>query len=450
MIKKHTLLEALISLVLLAALAACGGTAPAATEAPAQDAAEDAPAANPVEAPAADEQTPLTVWTFEGESEEFLSLIEDFEAKHPNIDVELVDIPESEYGTKVDTALIAGEPPDVGFINDDKWIASGQFLPIGDKLKEEGINIEDYNEGTMAVNCDIDGEIYCIGTFIGALMLFYNKDLLDEAGMDYPSATEPLTMDEYAAMAIALTKEGKGQEDSVWGADTDIGIWWQDRRNFFSEDGRTVAGNLDDAATVHAFEKLVEMRDAGAIIQGNSAMAAEGFASEDMLAQGRLATSILENHLGITMMENTDIRWGVAPVPVEQAGDEPWTATWTDAYGIFTEADNPDAAMAFVTYMATEGNKLRAEQNLMPLNNTLAADWAGDSEARQQATQVIALARPGILVPGFWDIIGPLWDAYEGDMLEDGRPAQEVLTEYAPILQETLDQAWETWDSFSN
>ena len=178
-------------------------------------------------------------------------------------------------------------------------------------------------------------------------------------------------------------------------------------------------------------------------------MASEGFTSEDMLSTGQLATSILEAHLGITMMENTDIRWGVAPVPVETTGDEPWTATWTDAYGVFTDAKHRDAALKFVTYMATEGNNLRVEQGILPLKNELAAAWAGDSEARQQAVQVIALARPSLLVPGFWDIIGPLWDAYEGDMLEDGRDPQEVMTEYAPILQDTLDQAWETWDSFT-
>ncbi|MBE2220387.1 MAG: extracellular solute-binding protein [Anaerolineae bacterium] len=447
MLKKQAL-TIILALLLAAMLVACGGTSPTATEIPVQDSATDSTTAEPVEMPVTGEQTPLTVWTFEGESENFTSIIEDFETKHPNIKVEVVDIPESEYGTKVDTALIAGEPPDIGFINDDKWIASGKFLPIGDHLKAEGINIEDYNPGAMTVNCLVEGEAYCIGTFTGALMLFYNKDILDAAGIEYPSATVPLSMDQYAALAEAVTKEGATLADSVWGADTDIGVWWQDRRNFFSEDGRTVDGYLNDEATVHMFEKLIEMREAGAIIQGNSTMAAEGFASQDMLASGQLATSILEADLGIKMLENTDIRWGVAPVPVEQAGDEPWTATWTDAYGVFSEADHPEAAMEFVSYMATEGNNLRVQQGIMPLKNTLGAEWAGESEGRQQAVQVIALARPGILVPGFWDIIGPLWDAYEGDMLEDGRPPQEVLDEYVPILQETLDQAWDTWDSF--
>ena len=110
MLKKQTLLVVLI-LLMSAMLAACGGTAPTATQAPVQDSATDSTTAEPVEMPATGEQTPLTVWTFEGESDNFITIIEDFEAKHPDIKVEVVDIPESEYGTKVDTALIAVEPP---------------------------------------------------------------------------------------------------------------------------------------------------------------------------------------------------------------------------------------------------------------------------------------------------------------------------------------------------
>jgi hypothetical protein len=32
-------------------------------------------------------------------------------------------------------------------------------------------------------------------------------------------------------------------------------------------------------------------------------------------------------------------------------------------------------------------------------------------------------------------------------MVNDGRTAQEVLNEIAPIMQETLDQSWEVWES---
>jgi hypothetical protein len=40
-----------------------------------------------------------------------------------------------------------------------------------------------------------------------------------------------------------------------------------------------------------------------------------------------------------------------------------------------------------------------------------------------------------------------LYDGFYGAILEDGRPVKDVLDEIAPQMQETLDQAWETWES---
>ena len=70
MMKKQALLVSLI-LLIMAALAACGGAAPATTETPAQDSSEGAATAEPVLAPDAEGQTPLVVWTFDGEVGKF-------------------------------------------------------------------------------------------------------------------------------------------------------------------------------------------------------------------------------------------------------------------------------------------------------------------------------------------------------------------------------------------
>jgi len=43
-------------------------------------------------------------------------------------------------------------------------------------------------------------------------------------------------------------------------------------------------------------------------------------------------------------------------------------------------------------------------------------------------------------------VIDPTWDGFN-QMVEDGRPAAEVLNEIAPIMQETLDLNWKTWNS---
>jgi multiple sugar transport system substrate-binding protein len=434
MLKRFLPLSILILLIAVV-ITGCGGAAPAEEVAPTEEEAGPAPV----------EQVTISIWAFEGEEDFFPILIEAFEASHPNIKVEVTEIPEAEYTTKIDTALVAGEPPDIGFIYEPKWIAAGHFLPIDGMLEAMDLDVANYNQGAIGRDCIVNDRVYCLGTYTGAIMLFYNKDIFDAAGVEYPSPTVPMTIDEYVVMAEALTKKGATLEDSIWGADADIGVWWQDWSNFIGEEGRKIDGYVNDEATVHAFEKLAEIRNNGTVIGGADATSLEGV---DLLATGQLATSIIDNILAIPMLEQSGFRWGAALVPVEEKGDEPWTTTWTDAFAVFTKSKHPDEAMQFLAYLFVEGNQLRLKDGDIPLDMTLADEWAGESEGRQEAAKVLEAGRPGIFVPGYWDVIGPLWDAFYGDMLEDGRPAQEVLDEYAPMMQETLDQAWETWESF--
>ena len=411
-------------------LSSCGQPAAPTSEAPA--------AANP------DEVITLNAWAFEGEEGTFDALVKGFNAENPNIKVEITDFPEEEYTTKIDTALIAGEPPDLGFIYEPKWIKAGEFLPMNDMIAEQGIPLADLNQGAMGVNCIIDGKVYCLGTYTGAILLFYNKDLFDKAGVAYPSASEPMTMDEYVEMCAKLTTKSDVLEEKVWGCDADIPIWWNDWGNYMSPDGRKVDGYANDDATVHTFEMLAKLREDGSVLSATESQSLEG---TDLLATGKLATSIIDNVIAIKTLEEFGVNWGAALVPVEQKGDKAWVSTWTDGFGVFSKSKHPKEALLFLAYMATKGQEARLGLGDLPLNMTLADQWAGDSKGRQEAVTAIKLARPLLFVPGYWDTTGPLYDAFYGDILEDKRPVKEVMDEYAPQMQETLDQAWETWDS---
>ena len=90
--------------------------------------------------------------------------------------------------------------------------------------------------------CTYEGKVYCIGTYTGAVLLFYNKDLFDAAGVPYPSSTEPMTIDEYAAMIKRLSKPSDDIKKRVWGGDAGAAYWWADRSTMFSADGRKIEG----------------------------------------------------------------------------------------------------------------------------------------------------------------------------------------------------------------
>ena len=276
-------------------------------------------------------------------------------------------------------------------------------------------------------------------------MLFYNKDLFDAAGMPYPSATESMSIDEYASLAAQLTQPSEDLSKRVWGGEAATPYWWMDTSTHFSEDGRTTIGYVNDASTVHMYEVL-------------AGMVADGFApsesqwqllgTTEILATGQLAMSITDNATAIPMLETADVAWGVAPLPVEADGDAPFVSSWTDMWGVFSSSDNSEAAKEFIAFVGTTGNELRVEVgNAVPLDLTVAEElgWAGESAGRREALEVMGLAHPDIFVPGYWDVTDPLWDSFalvvEGDMT-----AQEALDEVAPEMQESLDRAWQTWE----
>ena len=385
----------------------------------------------------------LDLWIFEGEEEFLVQLVDLFNEQHDDIRLELTLIPEDDYTVKIETALAAGAPPDIGFVFDLTWIKAGHFLNLDDMVTSEGLNLDDYFPGAMQAYCVYEGEVYCFGSYSGGMVMFYNKDMFDTISEPYPSSTEPMSVDEYAALAAKFANNAENIEDRVWGGSSDIMLYWSDTRYLFSEDGLTAT--IDDEATSHAHQVLADMMENGSAMAGADYDLVD---SEAVFVEGKLALWLIDNVIGVTYAVEADMRYGVIPVPVEQEGDLPWVSSWTDAFGVFAGSDNPVEATEFIAFLASEGSQIRADLGMQPFNLSLADEigWADENEGRQELMQVMALSRDPVFIPDFWGVIDPLWDAWEfitsGDMT-----AQEAFDDAAPYVQENLDEAWETWNS---
>ena len=389
-------------------------------------------------------QVTLDLWIFEGEDTFLPTLKREFEADHPNITVDITHIPEDSYVTKIDTALAAGNPPDIGYMYEPRWMQAGRVLPLDDVIASEGIDVSNYNQSAFAF-CKLNEKTYCLGSYNGAIVMFYNKDMLDEAGLPYPSTTEPITVDEYAAMAEQLTKKAEDRSEYVWGGFADVTTWWLDWRVMFSEDGRQVAGLVNDAPTVHMYDVLAKM-----IRDGTSPSESDFqfFGDTDLMATGQLAMTINENVGVPPTLDKAGINWGVSPVPVEKEGDLPWVSSWSDFWGVFNGTEHPEEAKLFVAFVGSEGNRLRSLAGNIPLDTSVAEEtnWAGDNPGRADILEVVKLARPNIFLPAnIFSLDSALWDSF-GLIIEENQTAQEALDEAAPAMQEALDRAWETWE----
>jgi multiple sugar transport system substrate-binding protein len=389
----------------------------------------------------------LTLWAFEGEEAFFPTLKERFEAEHPNVTIEVTEIPEDNYPTKVDTALAAGRPPDLGLVYEQRWFKAGAVLPLDDVIASKGIDLSTFNQNAMS-GCGFEDSVYCVGSYVGAVLLFYNKDLFDAAGVPYPSSTEPMTIDEFAAVAAQLSQPSDDLSKRVWGTIGEAPFWWADPTTHFSDDGRTTEGYMNDAPTVHLYDVM-----SGLVRDGYAPTGSEFdlVGTEDLLSSGQVGMAISDNLTAIKGLEKAGFNWGAAPVPIESAGDPVYVASWTDQVGVFSASEHPDMAKEFVAFLATEGNQLRIEvADQLPLDSAVpgSTTWAEKSEGRADVMAAVQEARQAVFVPGFWDVTSPLWDTFDA-MVAGDITAQQGLDEAAPIVQDNLDRSWETWEAIT-
>lgn len=402
---------------------------------------------------AAQEPVTLDLWLFAGTEEPenpfMMSVAEAYEAAHPNVTVEVTLIPEDQYTVKLDTAIAAGSPPDIGYLFEPRWVKAGKIVALDETIAAQEIDLDDLTHAAVEGSCVIEGHIYCLGSHTGAVVLFYDKAKFDAAGLEYPSATEPLTVDEYAALAAQLTAPNDDVNQQVWGASAEAPYWWMNRTAMFSEDAKTVDGVINDEATKHAYEALAKMVSDGHAPSASIMQALGMDAAEDLFLQGKLAM-LIGDFTQVKALEEAGIDFGVATLPVEQAGDPPYLPMWTDGYAVFSDSQDQEAALEYVAYVGSEGSRLRVEEfGDAPLSAAAATEFGwteqGNREAREQFLQVVGAAEAPMFVPGFWDVVSPLGDAF--NLVAEGEAtAADVLDEAAPRMQDSLDQAWVTWE----
>ena len=142
-----------------------------------------------------------------------------FKALHPNITIEPQVVPWDDYWTKLQTGVAGGSTYDVFWMNADDlpvYAAQGAIVPIQDMVDDGSIDVDAYPESLRSIYT-FDGKVFGIPRDFDTIALFYNKDLFDKAGVEYP--TGDWTWDDLRAAAEKLTP-GDG---SQWGYASSLG-----------------------------------------------------------------------------------------------------------------------------------------------------------------------------------------------------------------------------------
>src|SRR5215213_11635249 len=143
----------------------------------------------------------LTFLSWSGQ-EVMAPVVADFEAKHPDIDVEVSYAPPvAEYIQALQTRVLSGTAPDVFVIaaeNKTNLIDGGHVLDLSDEPWMS--TIPEFNQATYGK----DGAVYGASVSSWGAGIAYNKELLAKVGAD----TVPTTWEEFLDLCRKLQDAG--------------------------------------------------------------------------------------------------------------------------------------------------------------------------------------------------------------------------------------------------
>lgn len=281
-------------------------------------------------------------------------LIENFEAANPGIKVKMTHFPYADYRTKVAAAVPAGEGPDVvqlfyGWLRE--YVDAGLIQPLpAETFPAETIESEFY---PMVKAMKMDGEYWALPTAVRSLALFYNKRILEDAGVAVPT-----NLDELLAGAKATTqRDGSGNLTAVGiaaGMNAQDHHWWREVlvRQFggtpYTDDYKTVSYN--DAAGQKALQWYVDLA-------GPDGVTAFGFMDEPQAAfKASRAAFMVDGSFRIGALNETrGLKWGVTELPVGADGTKSnYSSYWVNAITSSAEGEEYDASVKFMEYITSD------------------------------------------------------------------------------------------------
>ena len=245
-----------------AAVTGCGSkqAETAQTTAAAAEAATEAAAAE-TSAAASGEKKVLTVSVWDNDATpQFTAVTDAFLAQHPDVDVQFIDAPSDDYNNKVTVMLAGGgTDPDVIFVKDTEnqmtMKDKGQILNLDEYIKKDNVDLGIYQG--VADQLKMDGSNYTLPFRKDWYMLYYNKDLFDAAGVDYPSSD--MTWDAYEELARRMTS-GEGSS-KVYG--THDHTWQALVSNWAVQDGKNTLMSDDYSFMKPYYEQALRMQKDG-------------------------------------------------------------------------------------------------------------------------------------------------------------------------------------------
>ena len=366
-----TKLLLLTALLLSTVLAACG-TTPATPAAQGTDATTvpAAPESAPTVAATTQDATTITYFTFSAAPDHLKDLdamIAAFKVENPTIDVKVETAPYADYFTKLQTLVAGDTAPDVFELNYENFVTYASKGVLADMTPmasaQAGFADKFYPKAYTAFSRD--GKQYGLPQSFSDVVLYYNKDLFDAAGVSYP--TESWTWKDELAAAQKLTDTSKG----VWGTYSPIQFFEfyktaaQSGCAVFGADGKTVT--INQPGCVESLTWMTDKINKYKVTPTDADMA--GVSDGDLFKQGKIAML----RTGIWMFsafKDAPFKWDIA---LEPGNTQKAHAFFANSVVISAKSKQQEAAWKWAQFFtgSSEAAKIRvaASWELPALND---------------------------------------------------------------------------------
>src|SRR5580700_3725533 len=200
-------------------------------------------------------------WNIADQEQLFKEEFADFRKTHEGVEIEWLDKKGPELPAFYQTLLVAGTAPDVVDLQGALWVeyaAGGALLDLTPYLAKEPDVAKLYNADYLA-SWRYDGKTFMLPFYIAKTLLFYNKAMFTEAGLDGP----PASFEDLMGFAKRMAK---GEKTGFLTLNFDWLYWPLFKMNgvdLLTPDLKKPAFNTPQAVAV--LERLAEGTDSGAI-----------------------------------------------------------------------------------------------------------------------------------------------------------------------------------------
>ncbi|MFD2044917.1 sugar ABC transporter substrate-binding protein [Ornithinibacillus salinisoli] len=390
-----------------------------------------------------DESAELTVWIMEtGSPEEaeayFDGVTEQFNETYPNVEVNVQFIPWLSAHQNLITAMASGNAPDISELGttwNPEFAAMGALMNLDDVVAEWGMG-----DGWVPALEEVgtyDNSLYGVPWYAGLRQLVYNKEILDEAGVEVPTTYDELltageaiinNTDAFAYPAIGINQHAV--LPTIWHFGGELAVQEE------NDDGDMQwVSKVNEPEAVEAIEHYTNMYKNGFVPEGALNWSVldtrQAFAQEDLAMAIDVAPGV-----NAMINENPDIKdkIGIAPLPMK---DNNASFVGGSNLAIFEQSPNKELAAEYLKLMVSEENISEWAQFTGFFPGTLEGL---DNPIFTEDPLLAVFAEA--MIDGRSYPASPSWGRFEGENLFVS-PIQEIMTGDKTV-QEALDEIAET------